>query len=118
MNTKLCVHRGEIYYADMSPVIGSEQGGLRPVVIIQNELGNKHAPTVIVAPLTSHLGKHTIPTHVALLASETGLRSDSLALLEQIRCIDKRRLSTKVGEIPSNRMGDINKAIEISLGLV
>ncbi len=117
MKDKTIVTRGEIYYADMSPVIGSEQGGMRPVAILQNDMGNKHAPTTIVAPLTSQAGKSKLPTHIFLTKCETGLSSDSTLLLEQIRTIDKRRLREKVGEVDKVRFAEINKGIAISLGL-
>ena len=110
------IKRGEIYFADLSPVVGSEQGGVRPVLIIQNDTGNKFSPTVIVAAITSQLSKAKIPTHIELTSSEYGLQKDSVVLLEQIRTIDKRRLKEKVCELDSQKMRKVNVAILISLG--
>lgn len=110
------IKRGEIYFADLSPVVGSEQGGVRPVLIIQNDMGNKFSPTVIVAAITSQLSKAKIPTHIELPSSEYGLQKDSVVLLEQIRTIDKRRLKEKVCELDSQKMRKVNVAILISLG--
>ena len=110
------IKRGEIYYADLSPVVGSEQGGVRPVLIIQNDVGNKYSPTVIVAAITSQLSKAKIPTHVELSALEHNLPKDSVVLLEQIRTIDKRRLKEKISEIDAQKMRRINLAILVSLG--
>ena len=110
------IKRGEIYYADLSPVVGSEQGGVRPVLIIQNDIGNKYSPTVIVAAITSQLSKAKIPTHVELSAIEYNLPKDSVILLEQIRTIDKRRLKDKVSELDSLKMRQVNVAILVSLG--
>jgi mRNA interferase MazF len=108
--------RGEIYYADLSPVKGSEQGGLRPVLIIQNDVGNKHSPTTIVACLTTKCTvKHKLPTHI-MLSKDCGLPKDSMALLEQIRTIDKSRLSNKIGRISEEDMRRIEKGLLISLG--
>ena len=107
------IKRGQIYYADLSPVIGSEQGGLRPVLIIQNDIGNRYSPTVIVVVLTSKLGKHEIPTHVHY----DGLRKESIILCEQIRTIDKRRLKELMGQISEATMEQVDKAIKISLGV-
>lgn len=108
----LKVKRGQIYYADLSPVIGSEQGGMRPVVIIQNDIGNAHAPTTIIAAITSIQSKSKLPTHI-----EIPLTKDSVILLEQIRTIDKRRLKTYMGEVDTDTLNKINKAIMISLGV-
>ena len=108
----LKVKRGQIYYADLSPVIGSEQGGMRPVVIIQNDIGNAHAPTTIAAAITSIQSKSKLPTHI-----EIPLIKDSIILLEQIRTIDKRRLKTYMGEVDTDTLNKINKAIMISLGV-
>ena len=108
--------RGELYYADLDPVIGSEQGGERPVVILQNNRGNHYSPTVIVAPLTTQKIKPQLPTHVAVAGN--GLRSSSLVLLEQIRTIDKRRLKEKIGKLPPNVMLRVDIALKISLGFV
>ena len=110
------IKRGEIYFADLSPVVGSEQGGIRPVLIIQNDVGNKYSPTVIVAAITSQLSKAKIPTHVELSAEEYSLPKDSVVLLEQIRTIDKRRLKEKICEIDLQKMKKINISILISLG--
>ena len=109
--------RGEIYYADLSPVVGSEQGGVRPILVVQNDIGNKYSPTVIVAAVTSQLHKPRLPTHIALPAAETsGLPKNSVILLEQIRTIDKRRLKEKIGELPSSVMDKVNDGLLISLG--
>lgn len=110
------IRRGEIYYADLSPVVGSEQGGIRPVLIIQNDVGNKYSPTVIVSAITSQLGKAKLPTHIELSAEKYHLPKDSVALLEQIRTLDKRRLREKVTTLSSDKMREVNKAILISLG--
>lgn len=112
------IKRGELYYADLSPVVGSEQGGVRPVLIIQNDVGNKYSPTVIVAAITSQISKAKIPTHVELGASDFALQKDSVALLEQLRTIDKLRLQEKIGKVESLKMKEINKALLISLGFV
>lgn len=109
----LNIRRGQIYYADLSPVVGSEQGGLRPVLIIQNDIGNSHAPTVIAAAITSRFSKANLPTHINI----KGLARDSMVLLEQIRTIDKRRLKNYMGEVDTETMEQINKAIKISLGV-
>lgn len=111
----LNIKRGQIYYADLSPVIGSEQGGLRPVLIIQNDLGNKYSPTVIAAAITSRYSKASLPTHIEIC--ECGLAKDSIVLLEQLRTIDKRRLKGYMGEIGAEAMAQVNKAIMISLGV-
>ena len=108
--------RGEIYYADLSPVVGSEQGGVRPVIIIQNDIGNKYSPTVIVAAITSQISKAKIPTHIELDAKTYHLPKDSVILLEQIRTLDKQRLKEKLSEVDSFTMKKINTAILISLG--
>lgn len=110
------IKRGEVYYADLSPVVGSEQGGVRPIVILQNNVGNKYSPTVIVAAITSQLAKAKIPTHIELPASSYFLPKDSVVLLEQIRTIDKARLKEKITTIDSKKMEEINRAILISLG--
>ena len=110
------IRRGEIYYADLSPVVGSEQGGIRPVLIIQNDVGNKYSPTVIVSAITSQLGKAKLPTHIELSAEKYHLPKDSVALLEQIRTLDKRRLREKITMLSSEKMREVNKAILISLG--
>jgi mRNA interferase MazF len=110
------IKRGEIYYADLSPVIGSEQGGVRPVLIVQNDIGNKHSPTVIAAAITSQKDKAKLPTHIEL-NSGCGLAKDSVVLLEQIRTIDKRRLKEKMGELDTTSMTQVNNALSISFGL-
>lgn len=112
------VKRGDIYYANLSPVIGSEQGGLRPVLIVQNDIGNKYSPTIIVAAITAKLGKTHMPTHVDLPAKSCNLERDSMVLVEQLRTIDKSRLSKKVTTLDKHYMQEVNKALMISLGLV
>ncbi len=111
------VRRGEIYYADLSPVVGSEQGGIRPVLIIQNDVGNRYSPTVIAAAITSQRDKAKLPTHIELEAQSCGLVKDSTVLLEQVRTIDKKRLREKMGEITPETMSSINNALSISFGL-
>ena len=113
----MIVKRGDIYYADLSPVIGSEQGGVRPVLIIQNDVGNKYSPTVIAAAITSRINKAKMPTHIELSAKEYGLSKDSVILLEQIRTIDKRRLREKIGRLGSEKIPDVDEALAISFGL-
>ena len=110
------IRRGEIYYADLSPVVGSEQGGVRPVLILQNDMGNKYSPTVIVSAITSQLSKAKLPTHIELPADVYNLPKDSVALLEQIRTLDKRRLQGKVTTLSPQKMQEVNRAILISLG--
>ena len=110
--------RGEIYMADLSPVVGSEQGGVRPVLIIQNDIGNKYSPTVIVSAITSQLTKAKLPTHIELSSQEFNLPKDSVALLEQIRTLDKRRLKTKLSTLHSVKMKEIERALLISLGFI
>lgn len=112
------VKRGDIFYADLSPVIGSEQGGVRPVLIIQNDIGNRYSPTVIVSAITSQINKAKLPTHVEISYEEYGLNKDSVILLEQIRTIDKRRLKDKIGHISDEIMEQVDEALMISLGLV
>lgn len=109
--------RGDIYYADLSPVVGSEQGGVRPVLIVQNNVGNKFSPTVIAAAITSQQSKANLPTHIPLHANTSGLAKDSVVLLEQVRTIDKKRLKEKMGSIDDDSMSAINDAISISFGL-
>lgn len=111
------VKRGDIYYADLSPVIGSEQGGTRPVLIVQNDVGNKHSPTVIAAAITSQIGKARLPTHISIDADNYGLAKNSVVLLEQIRTIDKKRLKDKMGHLDEDVMQQINDAISVSFGL-
>lgn len=114
----MIVKRGDIYYADLSPVVGSEQGGVRPVLIIQNDIGNKYSPTVIAAAITSQINKAKMPTHIELSAKEYGLHKDSVVLLEQVRTIDKKRLREKIGHLNMELMEKVNDALHISLGLV
>ena len=111
------VKRGDIYYADLSPVVGSEQGGVRPVLIVQNDVGNKYSPTVIAAAITSQREKAKLPTHITLNADECGLAKDSVVLLEQIRTIDKKRLKEKMGCLDDSSMTMINSALSVSFGL-
>lgn len=113
----MIVKRGDIYYADLSPVVGSEQGGIRPVLVIQNDIGNKYSPTVIAAAITSQINKAKMPTHIELAAKDYGLNKDSVILLEQIRTIDKRRLREKIGRIDDGLMASVNNALLISFGL-
>ncbi len=113
----MIVKRGDIYYADLSPVVGSEQGGIRPVLIIQNDIGNKYSPTVIAAAITSQINKAKMPTHIELAAKEYGLNKDSVILLEQIRTIDKRRLRERIGRIDDGLMDSVNNALSVSFGL-
>ncbi|MBQ7828365.1 MAG: type II toxin-antitoxin system PemK/MazF family toxin [Clostridia bacterium] len=111
------VRRGDIYYADLSPVVGSEQGGLRPVLIVQNDVGNKHSPTVIAAAITSRMSKTRLPTHIDVYANKVGLAKDSVILLEQIRTIDKKRLKEKMGHLDDSLMREVDDAISVSFGL-
>ena len=112
------IKRGDMYYADLSPVIGSEQGGIRPVLIVQNDTGNKYSPTVIAAAITSQTGKNRLPTHIEIGTNEGGLKTDSIVLAEQIRTIDKSRLKEKIGHIDDMKiMNEVNNAIGISFGL-
>ena len=111
------IKRGDIYYADLSPVVGSEQGGLRPVLIVQNDVGNKYSPTVIAAAITSKMGKTKLPTHIDVIGNQVGLAKDSVILLEQIRTIDKKRLKEKMGHLDDATMKNVNDAIEVSFGL-
>ncbi len=112
---RMNVKRGELYYADLSPVVGSEQGGIRPVLVVQNDIGNKYSPTIIAAAVTSKINKAKLPTHIEL-PSAYGLAKDSVILLEQIRTLDKRRLKERIGELPPATMNRVNRAILISLG--
>lgn len=111
------IKRGEIYYADLSPVVGSEQGGVRPVLIVQNDVGNKYSPTVIAAAITSQHEKAKMPTHIDLSAECCGLSKDSIVLLEQVRTIDKQRLKEKMGTIDTAAMNRVDKALSVSFGL-
>lgn len=111
------VRRGDIFYADLSPVVGSEQGGTRPVLIVQNDTGNRHSPTVIAAAITSQTGKSRLPTHINIVGSSVGLSKDSVILLEQVRTIDKRRLREHMGRLDDKYMAQVNDALAISFGL-
>lgn len=113
----MVIKRGDIYYADLSPVIGSEQGGVRPVLVIQNDIGNKYSPTVIAAAITSQINKAKLPTHIEICAQEYGLLKDSVILTEQIRTIDKKRLREKIGHLDDELMDRVNEALTISFGL-
>lgn len=112
------VKRGDIIYADLSPVIGSEQGGVRPVLVIQNDVGNKYSPTIIVAAITSQINKAKLPTHIEIKAQEYGLPKDSVVLLEQIRTIDKKRLREKIGHFDEEMMDRVDECLKISMGLI
>lgn len=112
------IKRGELYYADLSPVIGSEQGGVRPVLIIQNDIGNKYSPTVIACAVTSRLTKAKLPTHIELAAERYGLKKASVALLEQLRTLDKRRLKERIGQLGDKKMEEVDRALLISLGFI
>lgn len=112
------IKRGDIYYADLSPVVGSEQGGLRPVLIVQNDVGNRYSPTVIAAAITSKMGKNRLPTHIDIYARDVGLAKDSVILLEQVRTLDKRRLREKMGHLEDSVMLRVNEAISVSFGLI
>lgn len=111
------VRRGDIFYADLSPVVGSEQGGVRPVLIIQNDMGNRHSPTVIAAAITSQMNKAKLPTHIELVGQDCGLTKDSIVLLEQIRTLDKRRLREHMGRLDGALMDEVDRAIAVSFGL-
>ena len=111
------IKRGDIYYADLSPVVGSEQGGLRPVLIIQNDVGNRYSPTVIAAAITSKMSKAKLPTHIDVHARHVGLNRDSVILLEQVRTLDKRRLKERIGHLDDVFMNQVNRAISVSFGL-
>ena len=113
----MIVKRGDIFYADLSPVVGSEQGGVRPVLVVQNDVGNKYSPTVIVAAITSQINKAKMPTHIELAGDEYGLSKDSVVLMEQIRTVDKKRLKEKIGHIDSERIVSVDEALKISFGL-
>jgi mRNA interferase MazF len=113
----MMVRRGDVFYADLSPVIGSEQGGVRPVLVVQNDIGNKYSPTIIIAAITSQINKAKLPTHVEITAPEYGLPKDSVVLLEQIRTIDKKRLREKIGRFNDNMMRSVDDALKISVGL-
>ncbi|HZH94110.1 MAG TPA: type II toxin-antitoxin system PemK/MazF family toxin [Tissierellaceae bacterium] len=113
----MIVKRGDIYYADLSPVIGSEQGGVRPILVVQNDVGNKYSPTIIIAAITSQINKARLPTHVEITAQDFGLPKDSVVLLEQIRTIDKKRLREKIGKFDEDMMRKVDQALKISVGL-
>lgn len=113
----MTVKRGDIYYADLSPVVGSEQGGIRPVLIVQNDVGNKFSPTVIAAAITSQQDKTGLPTHIKVSAESCGLAKDSIILLEQVRTIDKKRLKEKMGTLDVKGMNMVDKALSVSFGL-
>ncbi|MBP3854726.1 MAG: type II toxin-antitoxin system PemK/MazF family toxin [Ruminiclostridium sp.] len=113
----MTIKRGEIYYADLSPVVGSEQGGIRPVLIVQNDVGNRHSPTVIAAAITSQREKTKLPTHISLDAVNCGLAKDSVVLLEQVRTLDKKRLKERMGELDSTDMQRVDGALSVSFGL-
>ncbi len=114
----MIVKRGDIFYADLSPVVGSEQGGIRPVLIIQNDIGNKHSPTVICAAITSQINKAKLPTHIEIVSEQYSLVKDSVVLLEQVRTIDKRRLREKICKLENSLMEKVDKGLRISLGLL
>lgn len=116
-NSRNTVRRGEIYYADLSPVVGSEQGGMRPVLIVQNDVGNKYSPTVIAAAITSQQNKARLPTHIEISAKSVGLSKNSVVLLEQIRTLDKRRLKERMGSLDTGLMQQVDDAIAVSFGL-
>ncbi len=114
----MTVKRGDIYYADLSPVIGSEQGGIRPVLIIQNDVGNRYSPTVIAAAITSQQDKTKLPTHIKVNADDCGLSKDSIVLLEQVRTIDKQRLKERMGSLSMGAMDKVDQALSVSFGLM
>lgn len=114
----MIVKRGDVYFADLSPVVGSEQGGIRPVLVIQNDIGNRFSPTVIVAAITAQIQKAKLPTHVEIDAEKYGFERDSVILLEQIRTIDKQRLTDKITHLDEEMMEKVDEAIQISLGLI
>lgn len=114
----MIIKRGDMYYADLSPVVGSEQGGIRPVLVIQNDIGNKYSPTVIIAAITSRVNKAKLPTHMELNAKNFGLPKDSVVLLEQIRTIDKQRLKEKIGHLDGMYMDSVDRGLSVSFGLM
>lgn len=114
----MIIKRGDILYADLSPVVGSEQGGVRPVLVVQNDIGNKFSPTIIVAAITSQINKAKLPTHIEINAKEYGLQKDSVILLEQVRTIDKKRIKEKIGHLGDHSMEQVNEALYISFGLL
>ncbi len=114
----MIIRKGDIYYADLSPVVGSEQGGVRPVLVVQNDIGNRYSPTIIIAAITSQINKGKLPTHVEVKGDDYGLSKDSVLLLEQIRTIDKKRLGEKIGHVEDDIIEKVDDALRISLGLV
>ncbi|MCC2865690.1 type II toxin-antitoxin system PemK/MazF family toxin [Ihubacter massiliensis] len=113
----MLVKKGDLYFADLSPVIGSEQGGVRPVLVVQNDVGNKYSPTIIVAAVTSQKNKANLPTHVEIAADGNGLSKNSVVLLEQLRTIDKKRLKERIGTLDHDRLPDVDEALGVSLGI-
>ncbi len=113
----LSIKKGDLYFADLSPVMGSEQGGIRPVLVVQNDVGNKFSPTIIVAAITSKKNKADLPTHVAIDAGGNGLSKNSIVLLEQLRTIDKKRLKERIGTIDKTRLPEVDEALSVSLGI-
>lgn len=114
----MIVKRGDVFYADLSPVVGSEQGGVRPVLVIQNDIGNRFSPTVIIAAITAQIQKAKLPTHVEIDAKTHGMEKDSVILLEQIRTIDKQRLTDKITHLDEEAMRKVDEALQISVGLI
>lgn len=114
----MIVKKGDLYFADLSPVVGSEQGGVRPVLVVQNDVGNKYSPTIIVAAVTSQINKAKLPTHVELEATNGGLSKNSVVLLEQLRTIDKQRLKEHIGTLSDTEMPNVDRALSVSLGIV
>ncbi len=117
MKENIVIRRGDIFYADLSPVVGSEQGGVRPVLVIQNNIGNKYSPTIIVAAITSQMKKAKLPTHIEITAGSYGLIKDSVLLMEQIRTIDKKRIKDRIGRCDKEFMKKVGKALEVSVGI-
>jgi mRNA interferase MazF len=113
----LIVKKGDLFFADLSPVVGSEQGGIRPVLVVQNDVGNRYSPTIIVAAVTSQTGKAKLPTHVELKATQGGLSKNSVVLLEQLRTIDKQRLKERIGTLDDNQLPVVDEALGVSLGI-
>lgn len=113
----MVIKKGDIYFADLSPVVGSEQGGVRPVLVVQNDVGNKYSPTIIVAAVTSQMNKAKLPTHVEINALGNGLSKDSVILLEQLRTIDKKRLKERIGTLNEELMPTVDEALSVSLGI-
>ncbi|MDD2218269.1 MAG: type II toxin-antitoxin system PemK/MazF family toxin [Eubacteriales bacterium] len=111
------IKKGDLYFADLSPVVGSEQGGVRPVLVVQNDVGNKYSPTIIVAAVTSQMNKSKLPTHVEIDAVDNGLSKNSVVLMEQLRTIDKSRLKERIGTVDQNMIAGVDKALSVSLGL-